>query len=69
MVESDEPRRISEIKKEIQKESEATGIVDSLLIEGIEASLESVRRAVRPKNPEQQPTPPDGETNTTTTNS
>lgn len=65
MDEREEPESISKIKKEIQEGSEATGIVDSLLIEGIEASLELVRRDIKPKNPE--PIPPDGEKNTTGT--
>ncbi|OIP57598.1 MAG: hypothetical protein COX79_02415 [Candidatus Levybacteria bacterium CG_4_10_14_0_2_um_filter_36_16] len=59
MAEHEEPQSISDIKKVIQDEAEATGIVDSLFIEGIDIPLEQVRKDLKLKNP--QTTPPDGE--------
>jgi hypothetical protein len=46
------PQSITDIKEELQREAEATGIAESLLIEGIEVDVEVVKQRAKPTGEE-----------------
>lgn len=63
------PQSITDIQQKVHEDAEATGIAESLLIEGIEVDAEVVRQRFKPTEPKNpQPTQPDeGSTSPTRT--